>query len=98
MEKTRTYTAYSIGCFIVWAVIWSFVGTRTDDKTRHEFLLSFIGWMSGWISATIARAVYPPPRQREMSESVKWGLAGLTVGNLVVVGVKIFQLRRRPAG
>lgn len=97
MEKTRTYTAYSIGCFIVWAVIWAVVGTRADDKTRHQFLLSFLGWVMGWTSATIARAVYPPPRQRVIPETVKRGLAVLTIGNLVLGAVKLFHLLRHPA-
>jgi hypothetical protein len=26
--------------------------------------LAFMGWASGWASATIARAIYPPPRSR----------------------------------
>jgi hypothetical protein len=26
--------------------------------------LAFMGWASGWASATIARAIYPPPRTR----------------------------------
>jgi hypothetical protein len=60
--KRGTYTGYSIGCAIVWAVIWSVVGTRADPQTRRAWLLGFLGWVSGWTSATIARAVYPPPR------------------------------------
>jgi len=96
MEKTRTYTAYSFGCAIVWAVIWIFVGTRADDKTRHVVLLSFIGWVSGWTSATIARAVYPPPRQRKIPESIKWGFAVLTVLSLAVVGAQLVKLTRHP--
>jgi hypothetical protein len=63
MKKRRTYTAYSIGCAVVWAVMWILVGTQADDDTRKAFLLAFIGWVAGWASATIARAVYPPPRR-----------------------------------
>jgi hypothetical protein len=28
----------------------------------HGLLLVFAGWVIGWTSATIARAVYPPPK------------------------------------
>jgi|ERR1035437_382104 hypothetical protein len=97
MKVRDTYTGYSIGCGIVWAVIWFFVGTRADDQTRKEVLLAFIGWVSGWTSATIARAVYPPPR-RKIPDSVKWGLAVLTVLNMAVVGARLLKLLRRPAG
>ncbi|HUY09280.1 MAG TPA: hypothetical protein VMW80_07490 [Candidatus Dormibacteraeota bacterium] len=63
MEKLRTYAAYSIGCAIAWAVVWIIVLTR-EDRIQHTVLLVFLGWVIGWTSATIARAVYPPPRPR----------------------------------
>jgi hypothetical protein len=59
-NRYRTYTAYSIACFIVWAVILAVVTGSTSHKT-HTFLLVFAGWAIGWLSATIARSVYPPP-------------------------------------
>lgn len=62
--KLHTYTAYSIGCAITWALIWIFVETRADEQTRKKFRLGFGGWVTGWTSATIARAVYPPPRRK----------------------------------
>jgi hypothetical protein len=61
MRKFHTYKAYIIGCAVVWAVIWIVLGTQADDETRKTFLLTFLGWVAGWTSATIARAVYPPP-------------------------------------
>jgi hypothetical protein len=64
MRKFHTYKAYTIGCAAVWAVVWIVVGTQTDDHTRRTFLLVFLGWVLGWTSATIARAVYPPPGRR----------------------------------
>ncbi len=64
VEKLRTYTAYSIGCAVVWAVIWIVVGTQADEDRRKAFRVAFLGWLGGWTSATIARAVYPPPRPR----------------------------------
>ncbi len=61
--KRRTYTAYSIGCAIVWGVILAVVSATGDPATRHTFVLVFGGWAIGWLSATIARAVYPPPKR-----------------------------------
>jgi len=60
----NTYTGYSIGCAIVWAVILAGVSSAADSATRHKFMMVFGGWVIGWLSATIARAVYPPPKRR----------------------------------
>jgi hypothetical protein len=59
-RKWKTYTAYSIGCGIVWAIIWVLVAVAGSNHL-HALLLVFAGWVIGWTSATIARAVYPPP-------------------------------------
>jgi hypothetical protein len=61
-ESLRTYTAYSIGCAIVWAAILAVVGKTSSDDTRDHVRLASLGWVMGWLSATIARAVYPPPK------------------------------------
>ena len=58
----KTYTAYSIGCAVVWAVILAVVTSEASKDTAHTFLLLFGGCVIGWLSATIARAVYPPPK------------------------------------
>jgi hypothetical protein len=63
-KRLNTYTAYSIGCAVVWAVILAVVSAETDVATRQKFLLIFGGWAIGWLSATIARVVYPPPKSR----------------------------------
>ena len=60
---SNTYTGYSIGCAIVWAVVLAGVSSVADEGTRHKFLMVFGGWVIGWLSATIARAVYPPPKR-----------------------------------
>ena len=60
----KTYTAYSIGCAVVWAVILVVVVSQASKNTAHTFFLVFGGWVIGWLSATIARAVYPPPKPR----------------------------------
>ncbi len=93
--NARTYTGYSIGCAIVWAVIWIAVGTRADERTRHEIRLGFIGWVSGWTSATIARALYPPPGRR-VPDSARRGLAAFTVVSLGAVAARLLRLLRRP--
>ncbi|MGH8967914.1 MAG: hypothetical protein ACRDXB_21690, partial [Actinomycetes bacterium] len=59
--KPHTYTTYSIGCGIAWAIVWSIIGT-TRPQARSPVLLFFAGWLAGWTSATIARYVYPPPQ------------------------------------
>jgi hypothetical protein len=64
VRKFNTYKAYTIGCVIAWAVLWVVVATRASDATRENVLLVFLGWVLGWTSATIARAVYPPPRRK----------------------------------
>ena len=70
-QLRRTYTGYSIGVAIVWAVrlvlVWRFAPA---DKRRSNILV-FLGFVIGWTSATIARQVYPPPAkyEREASET-----------------------------
>lgn len=63
-RRFSTYTSYSIACAMVWAVILVGISSVADGATRHTFMLVFGGWVIGWLSATIARAVYPPPKRR----------------------------------
>jgi hypothetical protein len=60
----NNYKAYTLGCGIVWAVILVVVGTQASNDTRRTIFLVFGGWVIGWTSATIARAVYPPPGRK----------------------------------
>jgi hypothetical protein len=60
----NSYTGYSIGCAIVWALILAGVSVAADNATRQKYMIVFAGWGIGWLSATIARAVYPPPKRR----------------------------------
>jgi hypothetical protein len=66
----KTYTAYSIGCAVVWAVILAVVASGASKDTAHTFLLLFSGWVIGWLSATIARTVYPPPKWWRLVDTV----------------------------
>lgn len=64
MPSRRSYTTYSIACAVVWAAILTFVALAYPDRL-HTFLLLCAGWAIGWLSATIARAVYPPPKPKQ---------------------------------
>ena len=64
----RSYRTYSIGCFVVWALLLIVVSTTQTSETRRTFLLVFGGWCIGWLSASIARQVYPPPRRRVVGD------------------------------
>ena len=61
--RLNTYTAYSVGCAAVWAVILFITQRRTDSEARKTMQLSCVAWWSGWTSATIARVGYPPPKK-----------------------------------
>jgi hypothetical protein len=64
MKRFHTYRAYTVGCVIGWAIFWIVVGTQASHHTRRTLLYVFLGWLLGWTSATIARAVYPPPGRK----------------------------------
>jgi hypothetical protein len=63
-KYSRTYTGYSIGCAVVWAVVLATVFTHAGQTTQHTFAVFAGGWAIGWLSATIGRVVYPPPKSR----------------------------------
>ncbi|MDT7709084.1 MAG: hypothetical protein QOG20_4691 [Pseudonocardiales bacterium] len=63
-QRLNSYTAYSIGCAVVWVVILGVVSATASKDTSRTFTVVFFGWAIGWLSATIARAVYPPPKSR----------------------------------
>jgi hypothetical protein len=62
-RRLRTYTAYSIGCFLVWGIVLAVSAIVGGTDRLHTILLIFAGWVICWISATIARYVYPPPNK-----------------------------------
>ena len=61
MRRARnTYSGYSIGCAIVWAIALLGVAVLADSDKLRTVILVFVGWLS----ATIARSVDPPPKSR----------------------------------
>jgi hypothetical protein len=73
MSWRKTYTGYSIGCAVVWAVILSVVAVVYPNRL-HTFLLIGAGWWIGWTSATIARSVYPPPKTEAPRDLGPWAI------------------------
>ncbi|MGD0084028.1 MAG: hypothetical protein ABSD78_12645 [Acidimicrobiales bacterium] len=63
-DRLETYTAYSIGCAVVWALILSVLAALGKRETLRRILPGFAGWWMGWTSATIARYGFPPPKSR----------------------------------
>ena len=61
--RMNTYTAYSIGSFIAWAVVLAILAATVKKGTMGYIFAIFAGWCIGWFSATIARALYPPPKK-----------------------------------
>lgn len=53
----------SIGSFGAWAVLWAILAATEKKVTLGYIFAIFFGWCIGWLSATIARAVYPPPKK-----------------------------------
>ena len=67
MRRT-SYTAYSIGCAIVWATILAVLAALDEREKLRSVLPVCSGWWMGWASATIARSVYPPPKSQPTVE------------------------------
>ncbi len=63
MTRYRSYWVYSIGCYVVWAILLTVVAAKGNDHTTHNVLAVFGGWVIAWVSTTIARFVYPPPKR-----------------------------------
>ena len=63
-KRRQSYTAYSIGCAVVWAAILGVLAAHGEREKLHKILPVFGSWWMGWTSATIARYVYPPPKAR----------------------------------
>lgn len=62
--RTQSYTAYGIGCAVVWAAVLGGLAALGEKEKLRRILPVFGGWWMGWTSATIARRAYPPPASR----------------------------------
>jgi hypothetical protein len=60
--RRNTYAAYSVWSFVAWAVLWVILANTLKSQTLGYVLICFIGWVIGWASATLARILYPPPK------------------------------------
>lgn len=61
--RTGSYTTYSVGVGIVWAVLLVLASVLAPAGKLHTIFVVFGGFVIGWLSATIARYVYPPPKK-----------------------------------
>lgn len=95
--QTNTYTGYSIGSAAVWAVILAVGRRRLDSQAWRTLRLACSGWWSGWASATIARAVYPPPKKLAPEADRRLGVVSIA---LIAVGlisvIRLLVTRKRP--
>jgi hypothetical protein len=64
LRARRSYTTYSIGCVVAWAIVLGIVSATGSSAKSHDVQILCAGWWIGWLSATIARVVYPPPRRQ----------------------------------
>ena len=74
-----TYTGYSVGCAVVWAVILLIAQRRLDSQYRNMLRLVCGGWWSGWTSATIARTGYPPPKRLRPEAEKRLGVLSIVL-------------------
>jgi hypothetical protein len=101
-DRLNTYTAYSIGCGVVWAVILAIAQRRLDPQARNTLRQGCAAWWGGWTSATIARAGYPPPKAlgpRGKQRLERVSLVLVAAGLLSIIRVFVTgKLPRRAAG
>jgi len=61
--RMNTYTAYSIGTFVAWAVIWAVLGATEKKVTLGYVFAIFFGWCIGWLSAHDRPSRLPAPEE-----------------------------------
>jgi hypothetical protein len=62
-SRFRSYTGYSVGLGVVWAVLLVLASQLASSGKFHNILMVFAGFAIAWVSGTIARFVYPPPKK-----------------------------------
>ncbi len=99
-SRLDTYTGYSIGCAAVWAALLAAGRSVLDARHWDTLRLGAAGWWGGWLSATIARAAYPP--QRTLTEAGHKRLEKVSLVLVLLGFVNFFRLlitgRRRAGG
>jgi len=94
--RRHTYTAYSIGCAGVWGVIL-LAGRRLDSQARKTLRLVCGGWWMGWTSATIARIVYPQPRQLTPASEKRFRVVSIVLMALGLMStIRMLATAKRP--
>jgi hypothetical protein len=97
--QRNTYTGYSIGCAIVWAVILAVAQRRLDSEKRKQLQMACAAWWSGWTSATIARVGYPPPKKLTPQGEKRLRNASVVLVALGLISVvRLLVTGKRPAG
>jgi membrane associated rhomboid family serine protease len=86
----NTYLGYSVGCVAVWVALLATGRSLLDVKNWDMLRLGAAGWWAGWLSATIARAGYPPPRK--LTEAGHRRLEKVSLVLVVLGFVNFFRL------
>ena len=95
--RMRTYTAYSIGCAGVWGIILLLAQRRLDAQTQNKLQLVCGAWWIGWTSATIARTLYPPPKQLPPPAEKRLRIASLVLIALGLTStIRMLATAKRP--
>jgi hypothetical protein len=95
--QTNTYTGYSIGSAAVWAVILAAGRRMLDAEAWKTLRLACGGWWTGWASATIARAVYPPPKKLSHEADTRLRFVSIALIALGFISViRLLVTRKRP--
>ncbi|MBN9748435.1 MULTISPECIES: hypothetical protein [unclassified Amycolatopsis] len=63
MRRYRNYWTYSVGLLVAWGLVFLLTGLLRGGHEVQLVLPVFGGFCIGWVSTTIARYVYPPPKQ-----------------------------------
>ncbi|MGH7705536.1 MAG: hypothetical protein ACRENY_06665 [Candidatus Dormibacteria bacterium] len=87
--QLNSYAGYSVGCAAVWAVILAVTQRQAEPGKRMMMQRFCLAWWSGWTSATIARAVYPPPKKLGSRPGKT-----LQIGSLVLVTLGVGSVIR----
>lgn len=52
-KMSRSWTIYSVGLFVVWAILFLVIWLAHGTAMLQELSLVFAGYVLGWLSATI---------------------------------------------